>query len=279
MEQPFVYCLNTSTIRGSALPISRVVEIAASAGFTALEPWIDELDRHVAEGGSLRDLGRKICDLGLSVESAVGFFEWIVDDEERREAGYQEARRNMQMLAELGGKRLAAPAFGAQEAAPIPLQGAAQRYGTLLEMGRHYGVTPMVEVWGFSTNLRLLGEAMYVALESGRPGACVLPDTYHLYKGGSGYEGIKLLNASAIGIFHVNDYPASPGRDRVTDADRVYPGDGVAPLTQVFRDLRSIGYHSALSVELFNEEYWRSDPAEVAATALRKTRDAVAGSL
>ena len=41
----------------------------------------------------------------------------------------------------------------------------------------------------------------------------------------------------------------------IADADRVYPGDGVAPIKQILRDLRAIGFRGMLSLELFNREY------------------------
>ena len=53
-------------------------------GYQAIEPWINELERHVEKGGNLRDLGRRITDAGLRVPSAIGFAEWIVDDEGQR---------------------------------------------------------------------------------------------------------------------------------------------------------------------------------------------------
>ena len=47
-NEPFGYCLNTSTIRGNKLDIVGVVDAAAKAGFHAIEPWIG--DRHVHDG-------------------------------------------------------------------------------------------------------------------------------------------------------------------------------------------------------------------------------------
>jgi sugar phosphate isomerase/epimerase len=80
------------------------------------------------------------------------------------------------------------------------------------------------------------------------------------------------VNPELIAGFHLNDYPADPPAERVKDSDRVYPGDGVAPLAQLFRDLRDIGYRGAVSIELFNPEYYKQDPLRVAQTALEKTR-------
>ena len=59
---------------------------------------------------------------------------------------------------------------------------------------------------------------MFVAIESGHPKACLLPDVYHIYKGGSDFAGLGLLSGSAIQVFHVNDYPADPPRETINDA-------------------------------------------------------------
>src|ERR1700735_4785007 len=94
---PFTYCLNTATIRGQGLSIADEVDLAAKAGYQAIEPWINELERHVEKGGNLRDLGRRITDAGLRVPSAIGFAEWIVDDADQRKKGLERARRDMDM--------------------------------------------------------------------------------------------------------------------------------------------------------------------------------------
>src|SRR4051794_9099175 len=39
----FVLCLNTSTIRGQKLPLTQEIDLAAKAGFTAMEPWVGEI--------------------------------------------------------------------------------------------------------------------------------------------------------------------------------------------------------------------------------------------
>jgi sugar phosphate isomerase/epimerase len=77
----------------------------------------------------------------------------------------------------------------------------------------------------------------------------------------------------------MNDYPADPPRATITDAHRVYPGDGAAPLDDLFHNLRDIGYRGMLSLELFNEKYYAQDPLEVAKTGLEKTRAAVRKAL
>ncbi len=230
------------------------------------------MQAHEAGGGSLEELGGRIRDLGLSVQGAIGFAEWIVDDEARRKSGLEQARRDMNLVARVGGHLIAAPPMGAVQTC-VNLERAAERYGALCEVGREFGVRPLVEVWGFSQTLSRLGEAVFVALESGASDAGVLADVYHLHKGGSPIEGLALLNSRALPLFHVNDYPATPSRQDIGDADRVFPGDGVAPLRPIFSILQNSGFDGFVSLELFNPAYWTGDPLEVARTGRRKLQD------
>lgn len=276
---PFRFCLNTSTLRGQKLGIEREIDLAANVGYDAIEPWINEIDDYLKRGGSLKDLAKRIADQGLAVASAIGFAQWIVDDDAQRAKGLEEARRTMDMIAQLGGTRIAAPPAGATDKPGLNLFAAAERYGALLELGRQIGVVPQLEVWGFSKNLSRLGEAVFVAVESGQRDACLLLDVYHIYKGGSGFAGMHLLGGAGMHVFHMNDYPADPPRETISDADRVYPGDGIAPLDQLLRDLRAAGFCGTLSLELFNRTYWEQDALEVAKTGLDKMKAAVEKAL
>ena len=106
LEQPqssegrvFRYCLNTSTIRGQKLGIEQEIEIAGKAGYDAMEPWFDGLNGFVEAGGALKDLRKRIEDHGMTIESAIGFAPWIVNDAAKRKAGLEQAKREMDMLA------------------------------------------------------------------------------------------------------------------------------------------------------------------------------------
>jgi 2-keto-myo-inositol isomerase len=278
-NEPFIYCLNTSTISGQKLPIAQVVEIASRAGYQALEPWIRELDQHVKDGGNLKDLGKRIKDNGLTVESAIGFAEWVVDDDERRKKALEQAKREMDMVLQIGGRRIAAPPAGATKEPGLNLSKAAERYRALLEIGEQIGVVPQVELWGFSQNLNRLGECALLAMESGHKQACILADVYHLYKGGSALSGLRLLSATSMYVMHINDYPANPPRAEINDAQRIYPGDGVAPLKDILRTLYAIGFRGALSLEMFNRDYWKQDALAVAKLGLEKTKAVVRESM
>lgn len=273
------YCLNTSTIRGQKVGLEREVEIAGKAGYNAIEPWMGTISDFVKNGGSLKELGKKVRDLGMIVESAIGFARWIVDNDEERAKGLEEAKRDMDWLQQLGGKRIAAPPVGAHDKGPVDLLLAAGRYRELCEVGRQFGIVPECEVWGFSKCLSRLGETAFVAIESAHPDACILPDIYHLYKGGSDFSGLKLLSSSAVQVFHMNDYPADLSRATIADKDRVYPGDGVAPMNEILKSVIRPDRPIVLSLELFNPEYWKQDAQQVANTGLEKMRTSVQKAL
>jgi sugar phosphate isomerase/epimerase len=267
---PFRFCLNTATIRGQKVGIVKEVEIAAKAGYGSLEPWIDTIRDYVRGGGELKELRQRISDAGLVIESAIGFPEWVVEDDARRAKGLTQAKQDLELVAQIGGKRLAAPPAGATDLPKLDPAKVVERYRALLEAGDQIGVVPQLELWGGSRNLNHLGECVGIAMETGHPKACVLADVFHLYKGGSDFHGMRLLGSQTIQVLHMNDYPAEPPREKIDDSYRIFPGEGVAPLPELLRTLHHTGGQKVLSLELFNRKYWAEDPLEVAKTGLAK---------
>jgi 2-keto-myo-inositol isomerase len=275
----FRFCLNTSTIRGQELGIVEEIRVAAEAGYEGIEPWIRTIRQYLEDGGTTADLRKRIDDAGLTVESAIAFAQWITDDDDKRAAGLEEAKRDMELVRELGGTRIAAPPTGGQKGPLIDLYVVADRYRALLEVGDATGVVPQLEVWGFSANLSRLGDAVSVAVETGHPNACLLPDVFHVFKGGSDFAGLNLLSDAAIHVFHLNDYPAMPRPEEMNDSHRVYPGDGIAPLSQILNSIGGHGRRVAVSLELFNRDYWKQDALLVARTGLEKMKASVAAAI
>ncbi|MCK5105009.1 MAG: sugar phosphate isomerase/epimerase [Cyclobacteriaceae bacterium] len=271
----FTFCLNTSTIREQNLGLMGEIEIAAKAGYNGIEIWTSTLEEFVKKGGHPSDVHKKAKDLGIKIENAIGFPKWIVDDDVVRKEAIEQAKKEMELLSKAGCYRMAAPPVGATESPGLNLSKAAERYLELLKLGDKLGVLPQLELWGFSANLHLFGEVLYVAAESGHPKACILPDVYHIYKGGSDFNSLKLINGPSIHMFHMNDYPADPSRETIADKDRIYPGDGVAPLDQILKDLNDKNSPIVLSLELFNKSYWKQDALAVAKTGLEKMKKSV----
>ena len=100
----------------------------------------------------------------------------------------------------------------------------------------------------------------------------MLLDFYHLYRGNNSWETLDCINAHRLPVFHINDYPASPVREQLKDADRVFPGDGICPFRVLIPKLYSAGFRGAFSVELFNKSYWETmDAQTILKTSYDKT--------
>ena len=277
-NEPFGYCLNTSTIRGNQLDIVKVVEAAGKAGFHAIEPWITELDAYTKAGGSLKDLGKRIADAGLTVENAIAFNSFLTDDEAQRATGMERMKVDMDKVAQIGGTRIAAVPGNARGAA-VSLDNAGKYDREALEMGEKTGVTPLLELWGTHPLLGPLRNGIYVAVATGRPDASLLLDVFHLYKSGTPFTSLKQINGGALHVMHINDYPEAADPATLNDGNRIYPGDGVAPFRQILRDLRDSGFRGYFSLELFNKEYWAKSADENLKTGLEKIRGVVRQAL
>jgi 2-keto-myo-inositol isomerase len=272
----FRFCLNMSTINGGEVDIREQLKIAAEAGYDSVELWLRDIERFTKAGGDLTDLRNEIRDLGLAVDSSIAFGKWIVDDDNERAVGLEQAKRDMDTIRHLGGRRIAAPPVGATDSPGLDLNAAGERYRKLLEIGSARDVVPQIELWGFSKNLATLAEVLYVAAAANHPDACVLLDIYHMYKGGSDFSNIGLVPGAKMHCLHMNDYPAEPPRPEIGDKDRVYPGDGVAPIKMILSTLVKGGFNGTLSLELFNRTYWAQPPRQVAKLGLEKMKAAVA---
>ncbi len=274
----FRFCLNTSTISGQKSGVQKYVEIAAQAGYDGVELWVQDIKDYKSQGHSLSALKKLLSDSHLVVEDVIGFAPWMVEDQQQRKAGFDQMKEEMDMMAELGCTRIAAPSSGVKPGTVLDLNKVGERYKQLLDLGRKTGVMPQLEFWGSSPVFYSLGQALMAAAAANDPDVHILPDVYHLFRGGSGFEGLKMINGKILDVIHFNDYPSSIPREEQKDKDRLYPGDGVAPLKQIVTDLAAMGGTKVLSLELFNPEYWKNDMLTIAKTGLEKMRKVVASA-
>lgn len=261
--------LNASTLFPFHLSIIEQIEVAAQAGYDGIEIWMKDLEDYLSSGGTIEEMKMIAHDYELAIVNAIAFFKWTDMNEDVRLEGLEQAKREMNLLAELGCPAIAAPPTG--DVKNLSLDTIAHHFTELCKIGEEMGVEPYLEFWGHAERLSTLSEAVYVALESGEREAKLLLDPFHMYKGGSSFKNISYLQGKNIGIFHVNDYPETPSREFVTDQDRLLPGEGIAPTKQIVQDLKEIGYDGYFSLEVFPETYPEGkQPLDVAREGLEK---------
>ncbi len=270
-KSQFRYCLNTSTIRGQNVGLLKYIEIASKAGYDGVELWVSDVKDYLDSGKSAASLKQYLNDHHICVENAIGFAPWLAEGD----SGFQQMKTEMEILAEIGCTRIAAPVYGLKDDKPLDLFKAGERYRELIELGLQTGVMPQLEFWGASKVFWHIGQALMVAAAANHPNVRILADVYHMFRGNSGFDSLKMLDGQLLEIFHMNDFIATIPRDKQNDSHRVYPGDGVAPFKQILTDLKNMGGVKVLSLELFNEEYWKEDSLVVAQTGIDKMKKLV----
>lgn len=267
----FVYCLNSSTIKPA--PILDKIAIAGEVGYEAIELWHDDIDDHLAAGGSLSDIRKAVADQNLTVPTTIYLKEWFETTGEEHVTAMDVCKRRLNQAAEVGALHVIS--------GPPPGKAdhdlGAKNYHELLEVGREFGVKPALEYLGFVDEFNSIDDAIDVITKSGHPDATVVHDPFHIFRGGGTLDAVGQLNADQIAIFHFNDAPDSPPREQQHDADRVMPGDGHLDLKQLLNSLREIGYNRWLSLELFREDLWAQNPRDVARLGLEKMRAVAEG--
>ena len=264
---PWPICLDTATIRPASL--KEKVSIAAEVGYDGIEPWDSELEEFEKNGGNLKALGAEIKKLGLKVPSVIGLWNAIPGTMPEFELSLKETRRRMRMAHDIGAEHI--------QTIPNTLpenynqKWVAERYRDIIEIGmKEFNIKPALVFVKYFT-IKTLGQAVGIAMDANHPNALVIPDVYHMYISGGGFEGLKMLKGDAIAIFQFNDAPNTPAFKDLKDEHRVYPGDGILPLTSIFKDLKATGYKGFISLEMYNPNYYKEDLLQVAKTGLRKT--------
>lgn len=266
-RSPWPICLDTATIRPATL--EQKVDIAVRAGYDAIEPWDRELAEYEKEGGSLADLGKHIRDKGLFVPSMIGLWNCIPASREEFIASLPETRNRMRMASEIGCEFVQAIPNAVGNNYDHAFVTAC--YHELLEIGLNdFNVNPAL-VFVKMFPIKTLGQAAAIALDANHPKAKIIPDVFHMYISSGGFEGLHQLNGDLFAIFQYNDAPHNMERENMSDSDRVFPGDGILPSSQILQDLKSTGFKRCVSLELYNPEYHKMDLLEVARTGLEKT--------
>ena len=276
---PFRISLNTSTIRAYNLTVEQQIDAVAEAGYDGIELWVSDVNAYLNSGGTTSSLASRLKEKNLVLENMIGFAPWFTEDLEARARGLEQLEREMKVVSEIGGKYIAAPVQGVRALYRTMLDDYAVRYRTILELSDLTEVVPILELWGHAALSNLADEA-WIVIATGHPKASMLLDFYHLYRGGNSWETLDILNFSKMPVFHINDFPDTPPREQLKDADRVFPGDGICPFNILVPRLYNAGFRGAFSIELFNQSYWDTmDVKTLLKTGYEKTLNVLTKSI
>jgi 2-keto-myo-inositol isomerase len=267
--------LNGATIMQS--PIERDVEIAALCGYGAIEFWAEKLDRYV-EAAPLERLAEQVRAAGLA-PSCINSIENITGlDATGRTALLDELRSRVAMARALGAHSIVV--VPSCIAAPVQRERAIEDAADVLRAMSDVAkdVALAFEFLGKpGCTVPTLDMAIEIVRRVDRRNVGMVLDVFHFHAGGSELRHVRDIPLEKLLVVHLND-AEDLARDALTDAHRLYPGDGAIPLDAILGEVRDLGYDGVASIEIFRPEYWEREPADVARAAASAARSVLARS-
>lgn len=256
-------CLNGAT----TMPYDIITDIKVSGevSFEGIEIWLSKLHNFLNKGSKIEELINIIKKHDLKVASfcAIGGYMFLNPIEFNKKL--KELERTLDLAYKLECNAIVIcpdippPKLTQKEAIEI----AGKTLKTLGDKCSQYNVKLGLEPLGMHPFVPDIKTALKILKVTSHEHIGLTLDTFHMYKSNVPINDIRLLSPKQIVIIHINDCEELP-REKLTDANRLFPGEGIIPLTEFLKALKEIGYQGFLSVEIFRKEYWKLDPLTIA---------------
>ena len=145
----------------------------------------------------------------------------------------------------------------------------------LVPIAADYHMRLALEYMGVPKNsVKTYAHAMEIVNRTGAENVGLLVDTWHHFAGGSRPEELLGPGAEKIFTVHIGDAPdKAPLTLRRNEC--IWPGDGAAPIPEMLRNLKTIGYGGIVSVEIFDPGVQAMDPEVCIPLAYERTAQAM----
>lgn len=254
-------CYNGATSR--PYPLEEDIRAAATAGFPMVELWGEKFDTFF-QSHTVADLQR-LLEQNEVRPAAIDLVALDYSQPENLTKSVQRARYLGEIAQTIGCDLLLLCSWG-------DLHGRSKAEGLTLVAEYLQPVCAAAAEFGCRLALEPLGghalipgceEALAIIEQAGQPNLGLMWDFFHYYKSDVPLEAIRQIPLDKLWLVHVDDAPALP-RETLRDPDRVYPGVGDLPLPTYFQLLRDLGYTGPVSVELFNQDYYKQPIDKIA---------------
>lgn len=242
-------------------PFADDIAAAADGGCAAAEVWLTKLEKHL-ETHSPEETNRLVQNRGVTLVAAAFQGGLLLSQGEARAAHFAHYKKRLALCEAFGIPTLVVVADFHQRLDETSLQRSVVSLAQAGQWAAGYGVTLALEFQGGNTFCACLDTAVTLVEQCGEPNVGVCLDAFHYYKGPSKPEDLKRLTLSNLAHVQLCDVPGVP-RELMSDADRVFPGEGDFDLTPIVARLREIGYAKAVSLELMNPTLWDMKPTQV----------------
>jgi 2-keto-myo-inositol isomerase len=269
-EQKMKIALNGATTMRADLTTD--IKAASAAGYELIEIWAAKL-REFLRTNTVGDLKNLLTDSNLEPYS-INSIEHITFRNADDYAGIKaETEELSRIAAEIGCPYVVVVPGKLPENASEEkiVEESVKVLNELADIAEKYNVGLAFEFLGQADcSVQTLDLDKKIIEQVNRENVGLVIDTFHFYAGNSTFEAIETLDPKKLFIFHINDAEDLPKGD-LTDAHRLYPGEGILPIKEIKEHFDEIGYDRMVSIEIFRPEYWNDNPFDVAKKAKAAT--------
>jgi hypothetical protein len=260
-----------ATVCSLDAPLGTILEDYAAGHCDAVDLWLGHAESFL-EKHDVAALRERFARHGVAPVAASFQGGLLTSQGEARLEHWRHFESRLGLLGDLGIPVLviAGDAFG-----PLGPQDLSRLSLSLAEAAKRAadaGVRLALEFDARASFPNNLQSAVALVEDVGHPALGLCLDWFHFTVGPSKPLDLYLLSNDNLAHVQLSDITDVP-RELASDADRILPGEGSSPATELVSRLGEIGYTGAVSIELQNPRLWRVPPrqfGEVAMTALRR---------
>ena len=252
--------INDFTIRQAPFP--ERFAIAQRAGFTGIEFQIEEARNYAKQQDGLESVLALLQRNQLRFDQAMILRDCFSPSHCKDRAKFINAAeslfRDTQYLK--GDVVLACTTFG-----PADVRSAPEMFAELCDVADAFEIKLALEFVGWAETIKDIRTAWRIVEKAGRKNGGILYDTLHHYFGGSSLRDLEELPSQYIYTVHIADAVDMdlPGID-IGRKHRLFPGQGVIPISEILSILNEKGYSSSIALEIFNDEFLKRPAIDVA---------------
>lgn len=258
--------LHTWTVETT--PLSAALTAIKQGGADALEVRQLDFKRAYADGLTdaqviemVRASGNKVCTVGVE-------YGWMFATGEESRRLFQVFRRQCESAVALGCDHLMS-ATGQNDG---KVADAIPHVRIAGDIAAEYGLKLSLEFNSQHPTVNCVEVMREIVNGAGRRNVGLLLDAYHLHRSGRIGRAFEDVPAEEIMYFQFSDVPAQSTVGAARPTDRLPPGRGVIPWTELFQLLAEKNYTGYLSYEAPNPAQWERPALEVVREGVEATR-------
>lgn len=232
--------------------LTQKLEASAVVGYDGIELF--ETDLTVSDI-SPRTLRERALDLNLEIVAMQPFRDFEAMPEDLRERNLERAKRKMDLMAELGTRRL----LICSNISPLCLddrQRAAEDLHVIGDVAAEYDFQIGYEALAWGRHVNEYQQSWEIVQLADHAHVGIVLDSFHVLVKGSDLAAIRMIPAEKIVLVQLADAPRlDMGHLYLSRHYRCFPGQGSMPVEAFCAAVKSTGYTGYLSHEIFSDKF------------------------